>query len=257
MSKVSIVLPTYNGEKYIRESINSVLSQTYEDWELIVIDDCSNDATPAIIQHFMEKDSRITSIRNLTNKKLPASLNIGFEHASGDYFTWTSDDNLFRNDALSIMVSTLGNNPNTDLVYCDIQRINAAGDIVSMKEFSPSPSFIYLYNVVQACFLYRSSIHRDLDGYDTSLFLVEDYDFWLRANRKHNIVHIKQNPYYYRMHDSSLSATREKEIRRRTCGILRRELCLPSQGIGKRLGSLVGIMYNYMRYIGTKSPKTN
>ena len=104
MPKVSIVLPTYNGEEYIRQSIDSIRNQTFEDWELIIVNDYSTDGTSLIIREYEKKDSRIIVIENSENKKLPASLNIGFRSATGKYFTWTSDDNRYLPNALQCMV---------------------------------------------------------------------------------------------------------------------------------------------------------
>ena len=104
MSKlISIILPTYNGEKYIRESIDSILNQTYKNWELIIVNDCSTDQTPTIVDEYATKDSRIKIINNAMNLKLPKSLNIGFKEAKGEYYTWTSDDNIFKPTALEVM----------------------------------------------------------------------------------------------------------------------------------------------------------
>lgn len=75
---ISIVLPTYNGSRFLRDSIESVVSQTYEHWELIIVNDCSTDNTLKIAKEYEERDSRIRVISNNINKKLPASLNIGF-----------------------------------------------------------------------------------------------------------------------------------------------------------------------------------
>ena len=90
--RVSIVLPSYNGERYIKESIDSVLNQSFTNWELIVVNDCSEDGTRRIVEEYAQNDSRVTIINNEKNMKLPKSLNIGFEVARGEYFTWTSDD---------------------------------------------------------------------------------------------------------------------------------------------------------------------
>ena len=84
---VSIILPTYNGEAYIAQSIESILSQTYKKFELIIVNDCSTDHTLEIIQRYKEKDARIRVINNIVNKKLPCSLNIGFSDARGDYLS--------------------------------------------------------------------------------------------------------------------------------------------------------------------------
>jgi len=85
--KVSIVLPVYNGGQYLRQSIESCLNQTHRNLELIVVDDCSKDNSSAIISEFAGKDSRIRSIRNLSNQRLPRSLNIEFAATSGELLT--------------------------------------------------------------------------------------------------------------------------------------------------------------------------
>jgi glycosyltransferase involved in cell wall biosynthesis len=90
---VSIILPTYNGSQYLSEAIESCLHQTYENWELILVDDCSTDATPQIIGRYVGRDPRIRSIRHASNKKLPEALNTGHAAAQGEYLMWTSDDN--------------------------------------------------------------------------------------------------------------------------------------------------------------------
>lgn len=71
---VSIVLPVYNGQKYLRESLDSILAQTVQDWELIAVDDCSTDATPQILADYAARDSRIRIMRNAENQRLPRSL---------------------------------------------------------------------------------------------------------------------------------------------------------------------------------------
>lgn len=246
--KVSIVLPTYNGAEFIDQSIQSVINQTYQSWELIIVDDCSTDSTPEIIREYSNSDNRIRIIRNNNNLKLPASLNVGFSKATGVYYTWTSDDNIFDSDALEVMVEAFSNNPRADLVYCDVRRIDDTGHPAKAKQFSTSPQFLYLYNVIQACFLYRSTVHEELGGYDPSLFLVEDYDFWLRAFRKHQFIHIKGPHYSYRMHAKSLSSTRELEIRNKTRSLISREITRGDLPISKLLCAATGLIYNTVMY---------
>ena len=124
MPKVTIVLPTYNGSKYLRNSIESVIDQTYKDWELVIVDDCSTDETFQIANDFKQKDERIIVIHNCINKKLPASLNIGFQNAHGEYFTWTSDDNIYEKDAIEKMVKYLDANRNIPMVRADMLLID-------------------------------------------------------------------------------------------------------------------------------------
>ncbi len=122
---VSIVMPVFNGEKYLREAVDSVLRQNFADWKLILVNDCSTDATPVIMEEYQAKDGRIRIIHNETNQKLPRSLNIGFDHARGRYFTWTSDDNRYKPQALSEMFSHLEGNADIGLVYADMDYIDS------------------------------------------------------------------------------------------------------------------------------------
>lgn len=240
---VSIVLPSYNGEKYIRQSIESILAQSYENWELIIVDDCSTDDTPKIGREYCRKDSRIKYMRNKTNLKLPASLNAGFDAATGAYLTWTSDDNAFKPCAIEIMLSELEKNDNLGLVYCDYDFIDQDGRYISSSTSIKSPLFISCYNVVGACFMYPAHIRDEIGPYATDLFLVEDYDYWLRIARNNKIKHLPENLYLYRTHPGSLTSTRQHDIRERACVILLRELKLTSK-IAKKLAFGIGLTYN-------------
>jgi glycosyltransferase involved in cell wall biosynthesis len=210
MPKISVVLPTYNGIQFIEQSIRSVLMQTYKDFELIVIDDCSTDGTGTWLDQFAECDSRIRVYHNETNLKLPASLNKGFSMASGEYFTWTSDDNWYEEDALEMMVNALEENPDAGLVYCNCVVINEKDRIIDFWKLS-EPDWIRTSNCIGACFLYRKTIADKIGGYDTTMFLAEDYDYWLRIYENSKLIHLPQYLYRYRMHESSLTATRRME----------------------------------------------
>ncbi len=104
---VSIVLPCYNGARFLAASLDSILAQTFTDWELIIVNDHSTDASPQIANQYAARDPRIRVIHNETNLKLPASLNVGFGAARAPYLTWTSDDNMAKPDWLSTLVEYL------------------------------------------------------------------------------------------------------------------------------------------------------
>src|SRR3989440_6899126 len=125
---VSIIMPVHNGARagqgWLQRSLLSCIQQTFTDWELIVQDDASTDNTPAIIREFAGKDNRVSYRRNETNLRTPGTLNAGFAAARGTYFTWTSDDNLFRPTALERMASFLDSNSDVDIVYADFDLID-------------------------------------------------------------------------------------------------------------------------------------
>ena len=115
--RVSIVLPVYNGEGRVHQAITSCLLQTHCDIELVVVDDCSTDRTPEIVKSF--DDPRIVYIRNVRNAGLPGALNIGFARTTGNYLTWTSDDNEYAPTAIAEMLRALRGSPEVDFVYAD------------------------------------------------------------------------------------------------------------------------------------------
>jgi GT2 family glycosyltransferase len=221
---VSIVLPTYNGSRYLREAIESCLAQTYQNWELIVVDDCSTDATPDIIVEFTRRDPRIRSIRHEVNKKLPAALNTGHAAAAGEYLTWTSDDNRFLPAAIEDMTGFLEQHPSTALVYTDCILIDAAGQYLHDFPAQP-PSRLAYMDVLGACFLYRRAVYETLGGYDAELFLAEDYEYWLRAYRQFELAPLHKVLYEYRWHNESLTkSANRRTIRTNAERALRRHL---------------------------------
>ena len=222
-SLISIVLPTYNGSRYLREAIESCLAQTYQNWELIIVDDCSTDATPEIIAEYARRDPRIRSIRHEVNKKLPQALNTGHAEARGEYLTWTSDDNRFLPQAIEQMTRFLEEHPPIALVYADCVLIDERGNY--LRDFPSQPPSRLAYVDTLACFLYRRSMYEKLGGYDTELFLAEDYEYWLRAYRQFEFAQLHQVLYQYRWHNESLTKSANRlAIRTSAERALRRHL---------------------------------
>ena len=206
---ISIVLPTYNGSRYLREAIESCLIQTYQNWELILVDDCSTDATPAIIAEYVAHDSRIKLIRHAHNMKLPAALNTGHAAAAGAYLIWTSDDNRFRPDAIEEMTTFLEQNPTVGLVYADCVIIDEHGRYVRNYPAQPASRLAYL-NALGGCIMYRRTVYEAIGEYDSDLILAEDYDYWLRAYRYFELAPLHKVLYEYRKHERSLTSISQR-----------------------------------------------
>ena len=113
---VSIIMPVHNSEAFLAQTINSVLEQTYINWELIIIDDCSEDDSPAIAQRYEESDKRIRCYRNMNNMGAAASRNKGIEYAKGEWIAFLDSDDLWRNEKLDKQL-TLAKEQNSDLIY--------------------------------------------------------------------------------------------------------------------------------------------
>jgi glycosyltransferase involved in cell wall biosynthesis len=238
---ISIILPTYNGSKYIRTSIDSCLQQTFADFELIIVNDCSTDETASIIETYAASDKRIKIIHNEHNKKLPLSLNAGFDAAQGKYFTWTSDDNYYAPEALQTMLKEFENDHTTDLVYCDYTLIDDSGKIFGTRTFNNIYISFFNWQGCGACFLYKAEIHKTLNGYNPSAFLIEDYEFFIRAFLKYQFTYLPVTDlYFYREHPDSLTSTQSTTVKDISKIFLERQI----PGLAQKLSSVeVALLY--------------
>lgn len=220
---VTIVMPIYNGEKYLDEAIKSVIEQDYSNWELICVDDASTDRSATIIEHYAKADPRVLHRTNERNLGLPATLNRGFAEARGDFHSWTSDDNILRPNMITTLMEKMENEPGMDIAYAGYSVIDDAENI--LRYVSPPPiKKRWFGNPVGAAFLYRRQVTEKLGGYDEQLFGAEDYDYWMRAAHHFQMVPVDADLYLYRRHDRSLTDQRSKEIRQLVSKVLLREL---------------------------------
>ena len=200
---VSVVLPVFNQANLLRESIESVLAQTYTKFELIIINDGSTDGVEAIFTHYASNPR--VKVYSQPNQKLPKALSNGFTYARGAYWTWTSADNLMEPMMLELLVRKLQQEPSVGMVYADYLAINDKGEILKDPTWRahnrpyPSSGEIRLprsvknLNTVQdnfigPCFMYRGWIGRCIGEYDPQLG-VEDYDYWMRINAFFKVSH--------------------------------------------------------------------
>lgn len=225
---ISLVLPVYNGARFLPAALDSIFAQSFTDFELIAVDDCSSDATPAILADYAARYPNMRVLTNAANSKLPASLNNGFRAARGTWFSWTSDDNLLHPDTLEQLAAEAQADP-ADILYADFRVIDGDGVFVRQETVEP-PENLLFGNAVGCCFLYRREVDAALGGYDEQLFGVEDYDFWLRAAAHgFSFRPVHRELYSYRRHGESLTDTRARQIHALTAQVMLREIeALPS-----------------------------
>lgn len=130
---VSIVMATYNGETYLREQINSILNQTYQNFELIVVDDGSKDETLAILNEYSRIDKRVLVFPAEENLGVVKNFERGLKLTKGDFIVLSDQDDVFRKDKLEVLLNTIRNNPNCDMAVSDLTLIDHNG-----KEFAQS-----------------------------------------------------------------------------------------------------------------------
>lgn len=224
---VSIVLPVYNQADFIGEAIAGVVSQTHENWELIVIDDGSTDDLENRVRHYLG-DRRVLFLRQ-PNQRLPAALNHGFAYARGELLTWTSADNIMLPTQLERLVAELMAYPDAGLVYSDYWAIDDNGEPLDDPQWRPHnrdpeidglirvPSTVTIENFhhsgddfIGPSFLYRRKVAAIVGLYADDAFGGEDYDFWLRMHLVTQFRHIAEPLYKYRVHANTLTARAEE-----------------------------------------------
>lgn len=213
---VSVVLPCYNGATMLPTAIESCINQSFKDWELIIVNDCSTDNTLEVALQYADIDNRIRVLDNETNLKLPASLNRGFSEARGMYYTWTSDDNIMHANMLQELSSFLDKHPECGLVASDYIVIDEHDNLKRKAELPDNLSFVLPLNNYLGCsFMYRKEVAKHVGDYRVDLFLVEDYEYWIRIAMQYPIARLNKILYSYREHPKSLTSTRKLEIKER------------------------------------------
>ena len=134
--RLSIGLPVYNGEKYLRESLDALLGQSYEDFELIISDNASTDGTEDICRGYEAQDPRIRYVRQPYNIGAAPNHDLVFQLARGELFKWASHDDLYGRDLLARCVDALDEHPEAVLCHADMAIIDASGQIVHQYEYS-------------------------------------------------------------------------------------------------------------------------
>jgi glycosyltransferase EpsE len=182
--KLSVIMGTYNGARYIRSAIESILDQTFTDFEFIICDDCSTDDTFAIIKEYQQRDDRIVLIKNETNLKLAATLNRCLEVAQGEYIARMDDDDIALSHRFQTEVDFLDSHPEYSFVGSSIAYFSGAS-IWGAKIFDGPQGVHTVYkgfSFVHPTIVVRSSSIKEVGGYTVSPLTTrtEDYDLWCK-----------------------------------------------------------------------------
>lgn len=206
---VSVLLPAYNCESFIAEAVQSILTQTFQDFELLIIDDGSTDATSSILSSF--NDPRIRLLPNDRNLGLIATLNRGLILASGQYVARMDADDIAAPERLSKQVIYLDTHPNVHVVGTMVDLIDEQGVIFGGGlRYPTEPEEIRNYLLRECCLIHPSTTFRKetviaAGGYATSARYAEDYDLWLRLSDHHKIANLPDTLLSYRMHKKQVS----------------------------------------------------
>lgn len=217
--KVSIIMGIYNCESTLKDSIESIINQTYTNWELIMCDDCSKDKTFEIAQYYKNKyNDKIILLKNESNLTLGPTLNRCLKYASGKYIARQDGDDLSHRDRLKIQVNFLEKNCEYDLVGTNMISFDNNGENGIHRKVREANKENYLkYGVIfyHATIMMKSSTMKNLGGYSDKWYTIqaEDFELWARfIEQNYKGINIDENLYYVR---EDIDAYKRRNIKRR------------------------------------------
>ncbi len=226
MPTVSVLLPVFNGERYLRAAIDSVLSQTFADFELLVLDDGSTDDTLAIVRAYQQRDARV-QVRTRENRGLVATLNELLAWASGEFVARMDADDLCLPDRLARQVTHLQAHSRVVCVGGDHELIDERGRRLTTVRTLTSDAEIQHQALRGHCAICHPTAMarrvpmQQLGGYRAQFYPAEDLDLWLRMGEVGELANLRGTVLRYRLHTESISGAaaqgRQRDAMRRSC----------------------------------------
>lgn len=217
-SLVSVIMPCYNGEKFIAEAIESVINQTYQDWELIIIDDGSTDNSKKIIKQYCIADKRIQYTQHKKNKGIPFARNTGIRLSNGEYIALLDQDDKWLPKKLALQLDKFYiNKPEIGLVFGNINKVDSYGNIIhKAKNIKINFETINQRNLIIHLFfnpfipsitvMFKRKCLKEVGEFDENiLWGGDDYELWLRLANKFKFAYISKVLGIRRLHDNNYS----------------------------------------------------
>lgn len=224
---LTVFTPVYNCQEYIQETIDSVLNQTFTDFEYLIVDDCSTDNTVELIEQY--SDPRIRLIKNETNKGISYNRNIGIEESKGIYLAMLDGDDIALPTRLEKQVLFLERNNDfgivgTGVINMDSKGIALEDDIQFNIPDEQIPSRMLFNNYVYtSSVMLRKAFIGEL-RFSLDYIVAEDYELWIQLIRKCNIGHVREKLIKYRIHDSSISNQKKQLMTDTEVSIINKQL---------------------------------
>ncbi len=209
---ISVIMSVYNGETYLFEAIESVRNQTFKNWELIVINDCSTDTTADILAEFSLKDERIKVHTNEVNLKLPTSLNKAISLSSGKYIARMDADDICLPERLEKQFEFMEQNPDISLSSCRFMTVKngvyASGGAGGRCDSEALSTMLFVANPILHPGVIAKAEVMEKFNYDTTLTCTEDLELWTRmASENHKLQILPECLLIYRLHDKQITST--------------------------------------------------
>lgn len=210
---VSVVVPVYNSEKYVEETIRSILKQTYDNIEVVIVDDGSTDLSGDLCDKFASEDNRVI-VFHRDNKGPIAARNFAIEMSSGKYILPVDSDDIISREYIEEAVSAIENNDEIGIVYCKAELIGDKKGIWDLPQYSLRE--ILICNCIFATAMFRKDDWRTVGGYSELMKDgIEDYDLWLSIlGLGRTVFQIPKVCFYYRKHAGSRSELYEADAKK-------------------------------------------
>lgn len=213
--KVSVVMSVFSGERYLKDAVESILSQTFHDFEFIIINDGSTDSTPQILQGYAQADKRIRIV-NQANMGLTKSLNRGISLARGKWIARQDADDISMSSRLEKQLEFLASHPEVGVLGTAVKVISSKGKIIRIvrSELEDGDIQFYLLRdnpLAHGSVMFSMDIFERIGGYDEAIRYGQDYDLWWRMSRYTRLANLPEPLYYLRKHDSSVSRLQRYE----------------------------------------------
>jgi len=214
--KVSIITAFLNGEAFLDQSIESILNQSFTDFEFIIIDDCSKDNSESIVKKYMEKDNRIIYIKNKERMDKVYNLNLGIDVAQADIIAIFDGDDVSEKNRIEKQYNFLINNPEISIVGSFVKIIDENGVIIDERTKPTNTEEIFKNAIVyspllQPSVMYRKDVIKKIGGYREKFRHGQDMDLWLRVVYSgYKVTNIPEYLLKYRYHKNSTAHTSVK-----------------------------------------------
>lgn len=201
-------MPVYNGQKFISKSIESVLAQSYENWELIIINDGSTDITEEVVIKFQNLTNKIKYFYKANEGQVKAT-NFGISKSNGEYIAFLDSDDLWETDKLKKQVNFISQNKNIDFIYSKYNSIDENANLLFTN--NSHDSLNHYMDLLKRCFIGRltvivkKSILVELNLFDENLHSTDDWDMWIRISKKFKLSFLDEVLASYRIHPQSMS----------------------------------------------------
>jgi glycosyltransferase involved in cell wall biosynthesis len=224
---VSVIIPVHNRARYVVDAIDSILAQTWRDFELIVVDDGSTDDTPAVLARL--DDPRLRVIRNEVNRGIPVTRNVGLTAARGEFVAWLDSDDRAVPRRLEHEVAYLRRHPDIDLVGSWTRAIDPAGrpgwriKVLPTRPDEVAAHLLFRVSMLQYSLMGRAQVLK-AHAYDESFSVSQDYDLLERLTRRHRVANLPRILVLRRQHDGRVTRTRRVEIAAMNQRVIERQL---------------------------------